>query len=361
MQILVVGNDKNIFNENSKLLERILEYSKIVEKYFVVVPNNKSVNINKDNLHIFSFGGRNKFTQIIKLFFGTIKIFKKERFNLISVQDQYYLAFIAYLLSKKLKTGLEIQIHGFEKYYGLRKFIANIVIPRANSIRVVSTRLKNEIVKKFQVSDDKITVVPIYTEVKSYKVESYKEKSEKFIFLTIGRLVKVKNIELQIKAMKNIVSKFKNVELQILGTGPEKNNLENLVNQLNLENYVKFFDHQESLDNFYKNADVFVLTSNYEGWGLVIIEALQFKLPIIMTDVGCANEIVINNENAIIITVNDQNQLENAMIKIYEDIDLREKFLNNSSFAISRLLTKEQTLDLYKKSWEKAVLMNSVR
>ena len=53
MQILVVGNDKNIFNENSKLLERILEYSKIVEKYFVVVPNNKSVNINKDNLHIF--------------------------------------------------------------------------------------------------------------------------------------------------------------------------------------------------------------------------------------------------------------------------------------------------------------------
>ncbi|HNZ86410.1 MAG TPA: glycosyltransferase family 4 protein [bacterium] len=355
MQILVVGNDKNIFNENSKLLERILEYSKIVEKYFVVVPNNKSVNINKDNLHIFSFGGRNKFTQIIKLFFGTIKIFKKERFNLISVQDQYYLAFIAYLLSKKLKTGLEIQIHGFEKYYGLRKFIANIVIPRANSIRVVSERLKKEIIEKFKISEDKITVVPIYT--KSMVLDlGIRAERKKFVFLTIGRLVKVKNIELQIRALKKIVEKYQNIELHIVGEGPEKNNLEKLAEDLNLKNYVKFFGYQNNVEKFYQNCDVFLLTSNYEGWGLVAIEALQYKIPIIMTDVGCANEIIINNENAIIIPVNNLKLLENAMIQIYEDRVLREKFSNNTQIAVSKLLTKEQTLDLYKKSWEKAIL-----
>ena len=99
-----------------------------------------------------------------------------------------------------------------------------------------------------------------------------------------------------------------------------------------------------------------MLTSNYEGWGLVAIEALQYKIPIIMTDVGCANEIIINNENAIIIPVNNLKLLENAMIQIYEDRVLREKFSNNTQIAVSKLLTKEQTLDLYKKSWEKAIL-----
>lgn len=356
MKLFVISNDKYILNDNSKSLDRILEYSKIVDKYFVIIPDSKMLEIQKHNLNIYSFGGKNKLFQIIKLFFGSIKILKKEKFDVISVQDQYYLALVAFLLSKFFKIGLEIQVHGFEKYYVIRKFIANILIPRANSIRAVSERLKNEIIKKFKVNEDKITVVPIYTEVKDYKFENYREKSEKFVFLTIGRLVKVKNIELQIKAMKNIVSKFKNIELQIVGIGPEKNNLENLVKQLNLEDHVKFFGYQSNLEKFYQNCDVFMLTSNYEGWGLVVIDALQFKIPIIMTDVGCANEIVINNENAIIIRVNNINILENVMLKIYEDNNLRERFSNNSQIAISRLLTREQTLNLYKKSWEKAKL-----
>lgn len=355
MKILVIANDKNIFNENSKLLERVLGYSKIVDKYCVIAPNNKKLEIKKGNLNIYSSGGKNKIIQLIKLFFGAIKILRQEKFDLISVQDQYYLAFVAYLLSKKFKIGLEIQIHGFEKYYGMRKFIANIVISRANSLRVVSERLKKELINDFQVNEDRITVVPIYTEVKSLKFEG-RSNSGKFVFLTIGRLVKVKNIELQIKAMKNIIEKYNNIELRIVGNGPEKNNLEKSVKELSLENYVKFFGYQGNLEKFYQNCDVFLLTSNYEGWGLVIIEALQYKLPIIMTDVGCANEIITNNENAMIIPVNDLKSLENAMIKIYEDPGLREKFSNNSEFAISKLLTKEQTLDLYKKSWEKAIL-----
>ncbi|HNV97054.1 MAG TPA: glycosyltransferase [bacterium] len=353
MKIFLIGNDKSALIDNSNTRDRLLQYSKITEKYSIVIPSDENKIIKYDNLSIYSFGGENKLFQIIKLFINSWKLLKKEKFDVISVQDQYYLALISYLLAKKFKIGLEIQIHGFEKYNGLRKIIANFVIPRANAIRVVSQRLEQELIDKFKINQEKITVVPIYSEVGTRDLGPGKTR-EKFIFLTIGRLVKVKNIKLQIKALKKITEKYKNIELQIVGSGPEKENLENLVKDLNLESYVKFFGYQKDLESFYKNADVFMLTSDYEGWGLVIIEAFQYKLPIIMTDVGCANEIVINNENAIIIPVNDLNLLEDAMIKIYENKDLREKFVKNSEFALSKLKTKQQTLDLYKESWEKA-------
>lgn len=359
LKIFVIGNDKSIFDKNSRLFGRVVEYSQLVDKYKVIVPNNTKTRLDiSEHLSIISFGGENKLLQIIKLFFGSIYILKKEKFDVISVQDQYFLGFIAFLLAKIFKIGIEIQIHGFEKYNGLRKFIANIVIPRANSIRVVSNRLKNEIIEKFKINQEKITVVPIYTNISEPVSQRVRELGEKFVFLTIGRLVKVKNIELQIKSLKSIIEKYNNIELHIVGNGPEKNNLEKLVKELNLENYVKFFGYQGNLEKFYQNCDVFLLTSNYEGWGLVIIEALQYKLPIIMTDVGCANEIIVNNENAMIIPVNDLSSLENAMIKIYEDYNLREKFIRNSEIAISKLKTKNETLDLYKKSWENAVLKN---
>ncbi len=354
MKIFVIGNDRSIFNENSHLLERAFEYSKIVDKYLVVVPHSKRTKINRENLFICGFGGVNKFFQIINLFIGSFKILKKEKFDVISVQDQYYLAFVTFLLSKFFRVGLEIQIHGFEKYFGIRKTLANFLISRANSIRVVSNRLKIEIVQKFRVSEDKITVAPIYTKVEGYEVECYKEKSDKFIFLTIGRLVKIKNIELQIKSIKNLISKYNNIELHIVGDGEERQNLKKLVKNLNLENCVKFFGYQETLEKFYNNSDAFLLTSNYEGWGLVIIEALKYKLPIIMTDVGCAGEVVVDNENALIIPANNQEALENAMSQIYENQELRQKFSNNSTAAIEKLKTKEQILDLYKKSWEVA-------
>ena len=136
------------------------------------------------------------------------KLLKSEKFDVITVQDQYYLALVGRILAKKFKIGLELQIHGFEKYSGLRKIIADFVIPRASAIRCVSQRLKRQLMRDFGAIEEKITVAPIYSEsVKFIKSKVHKVDSEnnKFIFLTVGRLVSVKNISLQIKAMAKLV------------------------------------------------------------------------------------------------------------------------------------------------------------
>lgn len=349
MRILTLGIDKTALDKDSKLSQRIKEYERLVEKYTVIVPEAKY-----------------KVVGLFDIFLKAGKELKKEKYDLISVQDQYYLALLGWLLAKKFRIGLELQIHGFEKYRGLRKLVAKFVIPRANAVRAVSQRLKKQLVEEFSVREEKITMVPIYMDINT-KHEARparrqgrnSKQSDNFVFLTVGRLVPVKNIRMQIEAMDCVTRNTKRetrVELWIVGDGLEKSNLKSQISNLHLENNVKMFGYQDDVSKFYKQADAFLLTSDYEGWGMAVIEAASHGLPIIMTDVGCAGEVIKNGENGIIIPVGNKEKLVEAMLKLPGNADLREIFSYAVQEEIKKLPNKEQIFDLYKQSWQKAQL-----
>ncbi|MFH1583343.1 MAG: glycosyltransferase, partial [Candidatus Falkowbacteria bacterium] len=227
MKILSLGLDNSILNKTSALAQRIIEYGGLVEKYTVIVPNQRNEKIElSDEVKAYGSGGGNKLRQFIKIYNIAKKLLREEKYDVMTVQDQYYLALVGVLLVKKFKLGLEIQIHGWEKYYGIRKLIAKYVLPRANAVRCVSQRLKKQLVNEFRVKEEKITVVPIYAQGARHKAQDTRQKDKKFIFLTVGRLVPVKNIGLQIEAMKEVAKKYPDAELWIIGDGPEKKNCE---------------------------------------------------------------------------------------------------------------------------------------
>jgi glycosyltransferase involved in cell wall biosynthesis len=362
MRILSLGLDRSVLDPNSKTAKRVFEYKNLVEKYIVLVPEKS-----------------NKILALFDLYRRAKKVIEREGINVITVQDQYFLGLMAYLLAKKYKIGLNIQIHGFEKFFGVRKWISQSLIPRANSIRVVSQRLKNLLIKDFGVREEKITVVPIYAEIsndvsripasnhsgESGNLASAGKNKDKFVFLTVGRLVPVKNIGLQIEAMKEVVKKYPQAELWIVGDGPEMNNLKLKIKNFSpkadqsltekLENKVSLLGWQENVGNYYKRADAFLLTSNSEGWGIAVIEAASYGLPIIMTNVGLAGEVIVNNESGLVIPVGDKEALITAMIKIIENKELRSKLSIGAKEVIKKLPSKEEILELYKESWRKAI------
>ena len=355
MKILNLSLDQSLLDSNSKSAERIKIYSEMVEKYLCVVP---SRNVKKNDLsnrvEVLSFGGKDKFCQFLRIHFGLKKLLKRENFDLVTVQDQYYLGLLAYLLARKFKLALEIQVHGFEKFNGLRKLLAKFILPKADTIRTVSRRTKNELREIFSIKEEKITVVPIFLDLKINN-HQYRQEKNGFVFLTASRLVKVKQIELQIKAIAELLEDFPEIKLQIVGDGPEKNVLENLSQRLNLKEKVEFLGWQEDLSNFYSQADCFLLTSNYEGYGLVIVEAASFGLPIIMTDVGCAGEFVISNENGLVVEKNNLKELKTAMTKILQNKEFASQLGENAQKAYKNLPTKEENLQLYLRSWKIAL------
>jgi len=358
MKILSLGLDNSSLNKNSFLAKRVIEYGGLVEKYKIIVPNRKEEKVElSEKVIVYGSGGINKFAQFFKIYKLAKRLLWEEKFNLITVQDQYYLALIGLFLSKKFRIGIEIQVHGFEKYYGLRKIIARYVLLRANAVRCVSQRLKSQLINEFNIKEELITVVPIYSELQITNYElRVKTNKDKFIFLTISRLVKVKNIEMQIEAMKEIIKKYPEIELWIIGDGSGREKLEIRSKKLGVADNIKFFGWQNNLNEYYKKADTFLLTSNAEGWGMAVIEVAAYGLPIIMTDVGCAGEVIKNEESGLIIPVGDKEKLVEAMLKIIKDEELRKKLGQNSKIAIKRLPQKEQILNLYKQSWRKAIL-----
>ncbi len=189
--------------------------------------------------------------------------------------------------------------------------------------------------------------------------------NKKFIFLTVGRLVKVKNIGLQIEAMKEVVRATRNaqpvIELWIAGDGPERKNLALLVTRYSLQNHVRFFGWRNDLNDFYGQADVFLFTSNYEGWGMAAIEAAGHGLPVIMTDVGCAGEVIKNRESGIVIPVGDSKRLADAMLEMIESENLRQKLGEAGKKATEKIPNKEETSKLYKESWEKCLIKKAYK
>ncbi|MCD4705091.1 glycosyltransferase family 4 protein [bacterium] len=365
MKILSIGNDKNLLDKNSNVSKRIVEYGDLVEKYTVITLAYQDNYLDlSSNIKIVAVNRSNKIVAIFKLWKVIEETLRNEEYDLITVQDVYFIGFLALKLASKYNLGLEIQVHGFEKFKGIRKLIAQYTIKRADAVRVVSQRLKKQLIQDFKVDENKITVVPVYVGAKKTNYLAYwqagesritDKKRDKFIFLTVGRLVPIKNIEMQIEAMANLKKKYSNIELWIVGSGPEENNLKFKIKNLKLEESVRLLGWKDDLDKFYQQANCFLLTSDSEGYGMVIIEAAKYGLPIIMTDVGCAGEFIKNNENGIIIDINDQDALEIEMSKLIENEELRVKLGNNAQRSVKNLLNKEKTLNLYKKSWKKVI------
>ena len=357
MKVLNLSLDKSILDKNSKLAKRAVEYVALVDGFAFIAPDSdhKEVRLS-EKVFAYGSGGNHKVSKLINVYKLAKKILKRNKIDIITVQDQYFLALAGLFLARKFKIGLELQIHGFEKYSGLRKIIAGFVIPRANAIRCVSRRLKQRLVNEFGAKEEKITVAPIYIESRIMNNElQVGQKGEKFIFLTASRLVPVKNVSLQIRAMVEVVKKYPKVELWIAGDGSERKKLENEALKLGVKDCVKFLGWQNNPEEFYSKADAFLLTSNDEGWGMVVVEAMSHGLPIVMTDVGCAGELIENERSGLIVPVNNQAKLEEAMIKFINDDNLRKKLAEGAFSVVKNLPSKEETMALYKQSWEKAI------
>ena len=201
----------------------------------------------------------------------------------------------------------------------VRVVIAKFLLPKADCVRVVSKRIADSL--KTIVSDSKIHILPIFVDIEKIKntvisVDLHKKYPQfESIVLMVSRLEREKNIPLAIFAMKDVVKKYPKTGLVIVGDGSERKALESKVKSLKLKDIVIFdgWKSKETIYSYYKTADLFLITSDYEGYGMTIIEALTSGLSVLSTDVGVAREAGAhitdcNNiaENIVIYTENDQ-------------------------------------------------------
>lgn len=369
MKILNLSGDSAILNPESKPAKRIIKYGTAVEMYRVVVFNRiTKTSVLSNNTIVHGVGGL-RFIALIKMYFLAAKICREHKIDVITTQDPFELALIGYLLKLRYRVALNIQEHGdfFSATYWrneniknfIRYYVGGYLLPQADSIRVVSQRIKNNLISKFNIDESKIVVVSVYVKLDRPMSESILSLADRLkdrtVILTMARLVKQKNIPLLISAFDLVVKKIPNAVLLIVGQGPEKNILVEQVEQLNLANKVIFCDWAENVDDYYRLADLYALSSNYEGWAMVIIEAASHGLPIVMTDVGCAGEVIKDGINGLVIPIGDKDALSNSLISLIEDKELRQKMSDGARNAIVSLGDEQNNLQQYLASWSVAL------
>ena len=146
--------------------------------------------------------------------------------------------------------------------------------------------------------------------------------------------------------MPNIFKKIPNAKLIIIGSGPQKKDLENKINKLKLKNKIILTGQLKRTEvlEYMKNSDVFILNTQYEGFSHILIEASNLKIPIITTDVGGNPEIIENNKQGILIKPNDKEAIKSAIVKILQDNNFKQKIIKNA-YEKSKQFSIKSTLD----------------
>ena len=170
-------------------------------------------------------------------------------------------------------------------------WLVGMLFNRAAKIMVVSEGLKKELVEKFNIVESKISVV--YNAVDVGKIRElagqplepkYQEIFNHPIVINIGTLIGQKGQSHLIKAFVQLKKEVKDAQLIILGEGPLEGQLKKLVKELNLENGVHFLGWQKNPFKFLARSKVFALPSLWEGFGIVILEAMALQVPVVAFD-----------------------------------------------------------------------------
>ena len=159
-------------------------------------------------------------------------------------------------------------------------------------------------------------------------------EDEKFVALYVGRLHPDKNVELLIRAFHRLHATHRDTLLWIVGEGYLKGDLQALTTALSVEDATRFFGHvpNEGLTRFYERANVFVLPSTKETFGMVAVEAMYFAKPVIVpATLISAPDLVTPGENGFIIDARTEADLAEKLIYLKENPALCEKMGKKSA------------------------------
>lgn len=160
----------------------------------------------------------------------------------------------------------------------------------------------------------------------------YKGIREKKI-VSVGRLSEQKNFDLLIDAFNIANKEIEDYRLHIYGEGLKRDELQEKITRLGLENKVKLLGVVDDVKSKIYTSSLFVMSSNYEGMPNALIEAMALGVPVISTNCPCGGPktLIKNNENGILVDVKNKEQLACNIVKVLKDKELREKIGNNAS------------------------------
>jgi glycosyltransferase involved in cell wall biosynthesis len=233
-------------------------------------------------------------------------------------------------------------------------FFEKKLFKAAEQVIFISKNVKFYFLSKINISSKKTSVIYygvnrkniLYKKNKIKKIVLKKKHNEKFI-LNISRHVPQKRVDLIIKGFAEYQKKNRNTKLILVGYGSETLNLKLLAKKININASIYWINYTDNVSDLFKISDLFCLSSTYEGLGLVLLESLLLKVPVITINASAMKEVIKNNYSGILMPKNPSpKNFSKAISKILDNSEFREMLIKNGTITIKEDFNEKKMLKL---------------
>jgi glycosyltransferase involved in cell wall biosynthesis len=292
---------------------------------------------------------RNILSSIIRFAF----FLRKHRINCIHIHLTGTFSFAVTIA--KLMNIQNIIIHWHNVYYlntkrlsPFKRFLSRSILKYsgrvAHSIIAISSKVKEYNCKAFKIDSRKVTI--IYNAIDFSLIPKQKKEfrnNNDMLIGSIGRISEQKGYDILLKAIKIVKESYPNIKLEIVGAYDDKDNdcfqeLNNLTNKLDINESVCFLGalpYQRVYEHLF-NWSIFVLASKWEGFGLVIIEAMASGKPVIASNVDAIPEIIDDGNTGLLFRVNDPVDLSIKIIRLINEKELANHLASNAKIVVEQ-------------------------
>jgi glycosyltransferase involved in cell wall biosynthesis len=264
-----------------------------------------------------------------------IKLCRKNRYDVISVHFVIPSGPSGVLLSRMFHIPVTTSVYGGDVYdpskntsphrfFFTRKLISWL-LNSSDAIIAESGNIK-ELTEKYYQPKAKVEVIPVGFMVPAFAPVSREElglRPDDFLIISIGRLVKRKGFDVAIQALAALPDQ--KMKYLIIGDGPEEQVLKALAKDLGVQDRVLFlgFQPEDKKYQYLAVADIYLLSSLHEGFGICLMEAMYSGLPIVSTDNGGQTDLLDDGRNALLAPAGDPRALAVKIKALVADYDAR--------------------------------------
>ncbi|MFW6015506.1 MAG: glycosyltransferase [bacterium] len=232
----------------------------------------------------------------------------------------------------------------------LSRIITKYFYPMANTLVCQSKKVAN-FFPKYAQKKIKVIYNPINRESIPHALPLVRRK----VIVGVGRLFSQKNFSLLIESFNDIKDEFPEYILEIYGEGHLRDDLQTKIKNLGLHDRVFLMGIKKDVMKSVYDAQLFVLSSDFEGFPNALVEAMASGLPVISTDfsTGIAREFV-KKENGIVVPVGDKSSMSNAIRRILYDNDMQKRMSQKNRTIMNKLSTRK-IVDIWSRVFEEVL------
>jgi L-malate glycosyltransferase len=284
-----------------------------------------------------------------------VSVVQNEKLDLLHVHYAIPHASAAYMAKQILKTqgivipvvttlhGTDITLVGKDASY---EPVVTFSINESDGVTAVSEDLKRETYESFRITND-IEVIPNFIDLEKFKKQKKDHFKKAICPDNEALIVHISNFR-EVKRVPDVIRIFANVlkvvpsKLLMIGDGPERQRAENMCRQLNITNDVRFLGKLEAVEEVLSVADLFLMPSEKESFGLAALEAMACEVPVISTDTGGLPELNVQGKTGFLSPVGDVDDMSRKALHVLDKNNLpsfkADALKRAQEFDISRIL-----------------------